>query len=219
MGDHWNDVWEEIDPSYVGDGCESDLKIQEYLSGLKATPPQVKAGFEFQQKVQELLSPFFEESRRLIEAELFGCCGGMLSRSELSELNYQESIRGDLVDVQTGVSVECQTAVTGRDASWEHSKRQRSRAQWQCFGFIDGTCLIVRTDAIREYLDRWNVTPNESRREGGRPYYSLSADFLRSIGAVDLGLWSENYRRNRPSSKQDQSSHQRGVFGDTLDSD
>jgi hypothetical protein len=170
---------------------------------LAAAPEEVRAGMAFQAEVLSFLNSVprddvvseWVETRALILRDHFGGrveCS--LSRYELPELNLMESVRGDLTDWPNGVAMECQTAVSGLDASWEHSKRQRCEAEWQCFGFRTGRRLVVHTAAIRTYLDRWSVSPQQSRRDGGGPYYPLSEDFLGRIGGMDLALWRTGYR-------------------------
>ncbi len=163
---------------------------------LGADPVEIGAGLAFQDEVLRFLNYgsfvtgefSWMETRRLILSSS-GRSESTLSGYELSELNLEESIRGDLTDVINDVAMECQTAVSGLDASWEHSKRVRCQASWQCFGFRSGIRLVVRTGSIRHHLDFWRCEPQESRRCGGGPYYSLSEHFLRGIGAVDLHAW------------------------------
>ena len=194
MGEHADDTmnWDIEASDFIhGDGGPGDQAIMDYVHGtLRATPQQVQEGMRFQKDVRIALGPNWTETRRLIMGESFpGRCESQLSRYDFSELNYQESVRGDLTDRVNDTTMECQTAVSGIDVSWEHSKRQRSQADFQCFGFKSGTCLVVRTSEIRKYLDHWNVSPRESLRENGGPFYSFGESFLRSIGAVSLDEW------------------------------
>ena len=204
MGEHADDTMNhDLEPGdyYDGDGGPSDQEIDRFIHGtLRATPSEVAAGMRFQDDVMRFLNGgrgVWVPSRSVILGEQFGpgTPENVLSRHDFSLLNYLESVRGDLLDIDSDpvVAVECQTAVTAIDSSWEHSKRERCRAAWQCFGFKSGARLMVRTDAIRDYLDRWDVLPNESRRGGGGPYYSLSEVFLMKIGAVGIAEWRDSY--------------------------
>src|ERR1700755_1962949 len=88
--DDWSD-------HIVGDGGPEDVSLMEYGTGLRAPPEQVRAGFSFQERVRRFLHPHFMDNRKLIHDELFGTMAhASLDRWQLSELNYQESIRGGL---------------------------------------------------------------------------------------------------------------------------
>lgn len=191
---------DDDDPAqhYIGDGGPIDRAIDAYVRGtLRAAPHEITAGMQFQNEVRLFLNArhrSWVESRSVLLRKHFGGRDeSQLDRQEFSTLNYLESIHGDLTELVHGTSMECQTAVTAVDASWEHSKRERSKADWQCFGFKNGIRLVVRTLVLRGYLDEWNVSPQESRREGGGPYYSLSEGFLRGLGAVELLKWRDSY--------------------------
>lgn len=116
-----------------------------------------------------------------------------LTQAEQGKLNLLESIRGDLTDMYQGVSMECQTAVSSLDTSWEYSKFERCLAPWQCFGFLNGNRLVVLTSSLKSYITQYSVQPQSSKREGGGPYYSFCEDFLRGLGAIDLSQWREEY--------------------------
>lgn len=199
MGDHAEDTmecWDAIEDHYIGDGGPEDRSLDLFARGtLRAQPEQVVRGMEFQRNILDLLGSNWMESRRLLLIGHFnGRSEDQLSPYEFSQLNYLESISGDLIDPINGVSIECQTGVSGPDVSWEHSKRIRSKAKWQCFGFVNKVCLIIETQSIRNYLDKWNVEPKQSLRKGGGPFYSFGEIFLHSIGAIDIIKWKNIFQ-------------------------
>lgn len=195
MGDRADDTMSyDDDPGdhIHGDGGPHDVAIMEFIAGLKATPDQVRKGFAFQNAVMLDLGPDWVDSRSLIAAR-----NSLDRRRDRSRLSYLESIEGDLTDLARGTTMECQVGVSSPlHVSWEHSKRVRSRAGWQCFGFTSGLRLVIRTDVIRVELDRWDVKPQESLRDGGGPYYSFGESFLRKLGAIEFDDWLRQYREN-----------------------
>lgn len=193
MGEHADDTMNYDDgpgDHIHDDGGPHDVAIMEFITGLKATPIQVRKGFAFQDAVLHDLGPDWMDSRSLIAER-----DSLDFRRDRSRLSYLESIEGDLTDLVRGTTMECQTGVSNPlHASWEHSKRVRSRANWQCFGFASGLRLVIRTDAIRAELDRWDVRPQESLRDDGGPYYTLGEPFLRRLGAIEFDAWLRQYR-------------------------
>jgi hypothetical protein len=175
------------------------------------TADEVSAGLAFQNGVLETLRrdakelniaknsllSNWEESRKLILRDYFHSRKEHeLSYDEKNKLNLLESIRGDLIDYIRGISLECQTAVTKVDCGWEHSKRERCEADWQCFGFPKtGARLVVRTSSLRMYLDLWKVKPTPSKREGNSGYYDFAESVLRTeFQAVELEEWLERLK-------------------------
>jgi hypothetical protein len=210
MGDHADDTMnydDEPGDHITGDGGPQDIAIMEFITGFRAPPHEVSAGMAFQAAVLDFLRscpvsrseheyPWscWVETRGLILRDHFHSRSeAQLSQQEFSRLNYLESVRGDLTDMYQGVSVECQTGVTGPHVSWEHSKYERSKAAWQCFGFTSGTRLMVPTSSIRTYLDLWKVEPSPSKRPDGGPYFSFGERFLRGIDGMDLLEWRTWY--------------------------
>ncbi len=192
MGDGADDTmnWDDEPANHVvGDGCPQDVAIMQLSTGLKATPKQVSKGFAFQDEIRGRLGSDWIDSRIILSREF------PYLDFHHSYLSYCESVRGDLTDLVRGTTVECQAGVENSyHVSWEHTKRLHSKADWQCFGFTTGLRLITRTDAIRAELDRWNVKPQESRREGGKPYYSFGEAFLRKVGAIEFDAWLKQYQ-------------------------
>jgi hypothetical protein len=193
MGEHADDTMncdDEPGDHIIGDGGPQDVAIMEFMTGLRATPRQVREGFAFQESVMHDLGPDWVDSRTMISDRR------SLHRSrDRSYLSYLESIQGDLTDLARGTTMECQTGVSNPyHVSWEHSKRLRSQADWQCFGFTSGLRLVVRTEAIRAELDRWDVKPQESLRADGGPYYSFGEAFLRNVGAIEFDAWLKQYQ-------------------------
>lgn len=195
MGEHADDAMNyDDDPGdhIHGDGGPHDVAIMEFITGLKATPDQVRKGFTFQDAVMRDLGPDWVDSRTMIADQR-----SLHHSRDHSRLSYLESIQGDLTDLARGTTMECQTGVSNPlHVSWEHSKRVRSKADWQCFGFTSGLRLVIRTDVIRAELDRWDVRPQESLREGGGPYYSFGESFLLKLGAIEFDSWLRQYREH-----------------------
>jgi hypothetical protein len=193
MGEHADDTMsydDEPGDHIVGDGDPQDVAIMGFVTGLGATPRQIREGFAFQNSVMRDLGLDWIDSRTMIFDRR------SLDRArDRSYLSYLESVQGDLTDRVRGTTMECQTGVSNpHHVSWEHSKRVRSKADWQCFGFTTGLRLVVRTDAIRAELDRWDAKPQESLRDGGGPYYSFGEAFLRKVGAIEFDVWLKQYQ-------------------------
>lgn len=184
----------------VGDGGPHDIELERFTRGtLRAPPSQVLRGMRFQSDVLRLLreaSSDWVESRTAIMQSEFGCTAAYdLSNRQFYRLNFLESIRGDIVNVRTNEYIECQVGVSGPDASWEHRKFLHCGARWQCFGFRDGTCLIIETERLRSYIRQWGVEPRTSNRTDGGPYYTVSAGFLTGLGAITLTSWIDLHGR------------------------